>query len=88
MAFCGISLICPEFGSSMDILSEEAWEEGQLHGNLPLAVICIHWKLGGAESEQWLLSLGGGGGVAQHNTTSRMSNEGDTWEAQRKSHLS
>jgi hypothetical protein len=84
MVFCGTSLICLEFGGPMDILAEEGWEGWQLHGNLPLAVICIHWKLGRAESEQRLLSVG----VAVHNTTSRMSNEGDTWEAQHKPLLS
>jgi len=70
MVFCGISLICLEFGGSMDILSEEGWVGRQLHGNLPLAVICIHWKLGRAESERWLLPVlsVGGGGPIQHDT--------------------
>jgi len=54
----------------MDILSEEGWVGRQLHGNLPLAVICIHWKLGRAESERWLLPVlsVGGGGPIQHDT--------------------
>ena len=52
----------------MDILSEEGWVGWQLHGNLPLAVICIHWKLGRAESEQRLLPvLSVGGGPIQHD---------------------
>ena len=37
--------------------------------NLPLAVICIHWKLGRAESEQRLLPpvLSERGGPIQHD---------------------
>jgi hypothetical protein len=56
----------------MDVLPEKGREGWQLRGNLPLAVICIHWKLGRAETEERLLSAG----VSVHITASRMSNEG------------